>query len=85
MDLGRDLLVRLVLKYEILDGWRQDLDMGSLVKEKLGDIVILVGHMGLWSDIYYKQKYNWKWLGLNRLGGMFGKYVGNQQGIVWKI
>ena len=54
MDLGRDLLVGLVLKYEILDGCKRDLEMGSLAKEKLGDIVILVGHMSLWPDIYYK-------------------------------
>ena len=40
MDLGRDLLVRLVLKYEILDAWRWDLEMGSLVKEKLGDMLV---------------------------------------------
>ena len=59
--------------------------MGSLVKEKLEDMLIWVGYKSLWSDIYYKQKYNWKWLGLNRLGGMFGKYVENRQGIVWKI
>ena len=59
--------------------------MGSLVKEKLGDMVIWVGYKDFGSGIYYKQKYNWKQLGLNRLGGMFGKYVGNRQEIVWKI
>ena len=40
MDWGRDLLVRLVLEYEICGGWKWDLEMGSLVKEKLGDMLI---------------------------------------------
>lgn len=40
MAFNRDSLVRLVLEYEILDGWIWDLEMGSLVKEKLGDMLV---------------------------------------------
>ena len=54
MDWGRDLLVMLVLECGIWDDYKRDLYIGSLVKEKLGDMVILVWHMGLWSDIYHK-------------------------------
>ena len=40
MDWGRDLLVRMVLECRILDSWIWDLEMGSLVKEKLGDMLV---------------------------------------------
>lgn len=42
MAYDRDLLVGLVLECGILGGYKRDLDMGSLVKEKLGYMVILV-------------------------------------------
>ena len=59
--------------------------MVGLVKEKLGDMVIWVGYKDFGSGIYYKQKYNWKQLGLNRLGGVFGGQVGKWWEIVWLI
>ena len=40
MDWGRDLLVRMVLECRIWGGQKWDLDMGSLVKKKLGDILV---------------------------------------------
>lgn len=40
MDWGRDLLVMLVPEYEMLDSQKWDLEMGSLVKKKLGDMLI---------------------------------------------
>ena len=40
MAWDKDLLVRLVLECRILGGWRWDLEMGSLVKEKLGDMLV---------------------------------------------
>ena len=85
MDWGKDLLVMLVPEYEMLDSQKWDLDMVGLVKEKLGDMVIWIQYKSLWSGIYYKQKYNWKQLGLNRLGGVFGRQVGKWWEIVWLI
>ena len=40
MAWDKDLLVRLVLECGICGGWKWDLDMGSLAKEKFGDMVI---------------------------------------------
>ena len=40
MAFNRDSLVRLVLECGICGGWKLDLDMGSLVKEKLGDMLV---------------------------------------------
>ena len=54
--------------------------MGSLVKKKLGGMVIWIEYKSLWSGIYYKQKYNWKQLGPNRLNRVFGEYVGELVG-----
>ena len=69
----------------MLDSQKWDLDMVGLVKEKLGNMVIWIWYKSLWSGIYYKQKYNWKQLGLNRLGGVFGIQVGKWWEIVWLI
>lgn len=40
MAFNRDSLVRLVLECGILDGCKWDLEMGSLVKEKLGGMLV---------------------------------------------
>ena len=40
MAWDKNLLVRLVLERGICGGWKLDLDMCNLVKEKLGDMLV---------------------------------------------